>query len=125
MTYLWFEVLLGLKITLKKCELILVGMVPDVELLDELGVEECFRKRMALWRRLYISKGGQSCLSSALYPTCLFILFPFHLCQDGLYNRLKETSYEVEVSRKETTFSELANNMHGQKWWGLGSEKAF
>lgn len=57
MTYLWFEVLLGLKINLKKSELTLVGMVPDVELLDELGVEERFQKEIGVMENTIYIQG--------------------------------------------------------------------
>ena len=83
----WFEALFGLKINLDKSSLLLVGKVENKESLAlELGfkigslpaeylglplgekykvasvwdrVEERFRKRLAKWRRQYISKGGR------------------------------------------------------------------
>ena len=83
---MWFEALPGL-INLEKSELIPVGRVTNVELLAKEfgckvgsllstyigmplgaqhkskfvwdGVEECFKKRMALWKRQYISKVGR------------------------------------------------------------------
>ena len=84
---MWFEACLGLRINLEKSELIPVGRVHDIEdLALELGcrvgglpfcylglplgaffkleavwdvVEEWFRKRLAMWKRRYISKGGR------------------------------------------------------------------
>ena len=83
----WFEALSGLNINLEKGSLLPVGRVDDVEgLAFELGcnigslpteylglplgakhkearvwdgVEERFRRRLALWKRQYISKGGR------------------------------------------------------------------
>ena len=85
---MWFEALSGLKINLSKCVLLPVRSVENLESLAlELGckvgslpttylglplgakhnstrvwdgVEEKFRKRLALWMRQYISKGGEN-----------------------------------------------------------------
>ena len=84
---MWFETISGLRINLKKSEIISVGSITEVDLLAlELGckvgtlpssylglplraphnsvavwdgIEERFRKRLALWKRQYISKGGR------------------------------------------------------------------
>ena len=84
---MWFEAYSGLKINLSKSENILVGRVDNVEMLaSELGcgvgslptmylglplggphrvmgvwdtIEERSRKRLASWKRQYISKGGR------------------------------------------------------------------
>ena len=102
----WFEAMSGLSINLDKSSLIPVGRVENVEILaSELGckveylpaaylglplgakrkdssvwdgVEERFRKRLAKWKRQYISKGGRltlirSCLSNL--PTYVMSLF--------------------------------------------------
>ena len=105
---MWFEACLGLRVNLEKSELIPVGRVNDIEdLALELGckvgglpsrylglplgapfksevvwdcVEERFRKRLAMWKRQYISKGGRltlirSTLSSLpVYFMSLFLL---------------------------------------------------
>ncbi|RVW34760.1 LINE-1 reverse transcriptase-like [Vitis vinifera] len=105
---MWFEACSGLKVNLEKSELIPVGRVNDIEdLALELGckvgglpssylglplgasfksevvwdcVEERFRKRLAMWKRQYISKGGRltlirSTLSSLpVYFMSLFLL---------------------------------------------------
>ncbi|KAL6342504.1 hypothetical protein AAG906_012100 [Vitis piasezkii] len=105
---MWFEACSGLKVNLEKSELIPVGRVTDIEdLALELGckvgglpsrylglplgapfksevvwdcVEERFRKRLAMWKRQYISKGGRltlirSTLSSLpVYFMSLFLL---------------------------------------------------
>ena len=81
---MWFEAISGLKINLDKSEIFPVGRVENVEdLTFELGwalpssylrlplgvahklvvvwdgVEERFRKRLAMWKRQFISKGGR------------------------------------------------------------------
>ena len=87
---IWFEAVSGLKINLKKSELIPVGRVENM---DDLawefgcrlgslpttylgmplgapfksvtiwdGVEERFRRRLAMWKRQYLSKGGRATL---------------------------------------------------------------
>ena len=84
---MWFETISGLKINLSKSEIILVGGVTNVEsLARELGcrigalptsylglplgaphnsvlmwdvIEERFRKRLSLWKRQFLSKGGR------------------------------------------------------------------
>ena len=85
---MWFEAISGLRINLRKSEIIPMGKVHNVELLGaELGcglsslpttylglplraphksegvwdsIEERFRKRLASWKRQYISKVGDS-----------------------------------------------------------------
>ena len=102
----WFEALSGLNINLEKSSLLLVGRVDDVEgLAFELGcnigslpteylglplgakhkearvwdgVEERFRRRLALWKRQYIFKGGRLTLIRSVLsnmPTYLLSLF--------------------------------------------------
>ena len=89
---MFFEACYGLKINLEKSEMFPVGRVSNAEVLvDELGcklgslhitylglplgahcksltiwdgVKERFRKRLALWKRRYISKGGRITLST-------------------------------------------------------------
>ncbi|RVW29085.1 LINE-1 reverse transcriptase-like [Vitis vinifera] len=84
---MWFEAISGLRANLEKSELIPVGRVENVdELADEFGykvgklpstylgmplgapfkcvatrdgIEERFRKKLAMWKRQYISKGGR------------------------------------------------------------------
>ena len=102
----WFEAALGLRINLAKSEIIPVGEVEEVEVMAvELGcrvgslpshylglplgapnkapsvwdeVEERVRRRLALWKRQYISKGGRITLiksmmaSMPIYQMSLF-----------------------------------------------------
>ena len=105
----WFEALSSLNINLKKSSLMSVGRVDDVERLAfELGcnigslpteylglplgakhkaarvwdgVEERFRRRLALWKRQHISKGGRLTLIRSVIsnmPTYLLSLFRLH-----------------------------------------------
>ena len=97
----WFEIILGLKINLDKSKLVPMGVVPNFEtLVDALGCKqgsvpmkylglplgakwnpiiEKVERRLAGWKRLYLSKGGRltlikSTLSNLL--TYLLALFP-------------------------------------------------
>ena len=107
---MWFEVISKLKINLEKSELILVGRVPIMEeLADILGckmgllpskylglplgstfksttmwdlVEERMQRKLAKWKRQYLSKGGgvaltlnKSTLSRLPFISCPFLLF--------------------------------------------------
>ena len=108
---MWFEACSGLKINLEKSKLIPVGRVHDIEdLALELsckvgglpsyylglplgapfksaavwdGVEECFQKRLTMWKRKYISKGGRvTLIRSTLSSMPLFTLCLFFTCQE-------------------------------------------
>ena len=87
---MWFEVISGLRINLDKSEILSVGRVENLEVLAlEVGckvgklptsylglplgahhksvvvwdgVEESFRKRLAMWKGQFISKGGRNTL---------------------------------------------------------------
>ncbi|RVX18902.1 putative ribonuclease H protein [Vitis vinifera] len=110
---MWFEAILGLKVNLSKIEVIPVGEgIPMETLVSVLGckirslptfylglplgvpykstrvwdaVEERFRKRLSLWKRQYLSKGGRlTLLKSTLssLPTYFLSLFviPKRVC---------------------------------------------
>ncbi|RVW67639.1 putative ribonuclease H protein [Vitis vinifera] len=112
-TFMWFEAILGLKVNLNKTEAIPVGEgIPMESLAAVLGckigslptsylglplgapyksirvwdaVEERFRKRLSLWKRQYLSKGGRlTLLKSTLssLPTYFLSLFviPKRVC---------------------------------------------
>ena len=105
---MWFEALLGLKVNMEKSELIPIGRVENVgELADEYGykvgnlpstylgmplgapfksigvwdgIEERFKKRLAMWKRQYISKGGSiTLLRSTLSNLPIYFMSIFHL----------------------------------------------
>ncbi|RVW61135.1 hypothetical protein CK203_020541 [Vitis vinifera] len=75
-----------LKVNLCKTEAIPVGEgIPMETLASVLGLEESFRKRLSLWKRKYLSKGGQlTLLKSTLssLPTYFLSLFviPKRVC---------------------------------------------
>ena len=102
----WFEAILGLKINLEKNSILLIRDVGNLEALaSELGcytrtlpttylglplgmrrnsatvwdgVEERFRRKLALWKKQYISKGGRLTLIRSTLsnlPICLMSLF--------------------------------------------------
>ena len=105
---MWFEAISGLKVNLDKSELILMGRVEKVDdLACELGckvgtfpftylgmplgasfnsmaawdgIEERFRKRLAMWKRQYISKGGRiTLIHSSLSYLSIYFMSIFHL----------------------------------------------
>ena len=104
---MWFETILGLRINLEKSELILVGMVENLDdLIVELGckvgnlsssylglplgaplkstiawdgVKERFHNRLFMWKQQYISKGGRITLIRSILSN-LLIYFMFLFC---------------------------------------------
>ena len=105
---MWFEVLSGLRINLKKSEIIPIGPVDNVqELADEIGcgigslpsyylglplgakhkalgvwdtVEDKFRKRLSSWKSQYISKGGRlTLIQSTLSSLPIYCLSLFRM----------------------------------------------
>ncbi|RVX16265.1 putative ribonuclease H protein [Vitis vinifera] len=105
---MWFEACLGLRINLEKSEMIPVGRVLNIEgLALELGckvggipssylgmplgaafnslavwdgVEERFRRRLAMWKRQYISKGGRlTLIRSTMSSMPIYLMSLFHL----------------------------------------------
>ena len=105
---MWFEACSGLRVNLQKSELIEVGRVHDIEdLALEFGckvgglpsyylglplggpfkskvvwdgVEERFRKRLAMWKRPYISKGGRlTLIRSTLFSMSIYFMSLFYL----------------------------------------------
>ncbi|RVW33470.1 putative ribonuclease H protein [Vitis vinifera] len=105
---MWFEACSGLRVYLEKSELIPMGRVHDIEdLVLELGckvgglpscylglplgapfksevvwdgVEERFRKRLAMWKRQYISKGGRlTLIRSTLSSMSIYFMSLFYL----------------------------------------------
>jgi hypothetical protein len=103
----WFEVCSGLKINLSKSEIVSVGDVPNIEDIREIlgcklallpmkylglplganfkektiwnSVLEKVERRLAGWKRLYLSKGGKATLVKSTLsniPTYFLSLFP-------------------------------------------------
>ena len=105
---LWFEAISGLKINLLKTLILSIGNVENLdELAFELGcrtgalpstylglplgmrhnslhvwdeVEERFRKKLALWKRQYISKGGRlTLIKSTIYNMPIYTMSLFRI----------------------------------------------
>ncbi|RVW39723.1 LINE-1 reverse transcriptase-like [Vitis vinifera] len=105
---MWFEALSGLKVNMEKSELIPVGRVENVgELADEFGykvgnlpstylgmplgapfkssgvwdgIEERFKRRLAMWKRQYISKGGRiTLIRSTLSNLSIYFMSIFQI----------------------------------------------
>ena len=105
---MWFEAISGMSINLDKSEILSVGRVENVELLAiELGckvrapfstylglslgaphksvvvwdgVEERIRKRLALWKRQFISKGGRiTLMQSTLVSMPIYLMSLLHM----------------------------------------------
>ena len=104
---MWFEAISGLRINLNKSEIIPVEIIADMDVLSsELGckvvslpssylvlllgashncvnvwdsIEEWFRRRLALWKRQYISKGGRlTLIKSTLLRLPIYFMPLFH-----------------------------------------------
>ena len=114
---MWFEVVLGLRINLEKSELIPVGSVVNIDNLamdfdcrvgslrstylslplgapfksvivwDE--VEERFHRRLATWKRQYISKGGRTTLIRSTLSNLLIYLMSLLCMLSSIRQRLE------------------------------------
>ena len=136
---LWFS--LGLKINLEKSEMILVGKVDNLEgLACEIGcnvgklptsylglplgawcklvavwneVEERFCKRLLLWKRQHLSKGGRLTLLGFTFASLpiYFMLFVYHPknCKDETREDSKRFSLGRRGLREQITLSEVVN----------------
>ena len=115
----WFEIVLGLEINLDKSELVPMGVVPNFEMLgDALGCKqgslpmkylglplgakwkdravwnpiiEKVEKRLAGWKRLYLSKGGET-YSHKKYFIQFTYLSPFPFSNSSRYSILYRTT---------------------------------
>ena len=110
-TLTWFEAISGLKVNLGKSKLVPVGEVPNIEALAGIlgckthtlpmtylglplgakykakaiwnSILEKLERRLAGWKRLYLSKGGRTTLIKSTLSTSLFfqhiscLCFPF------------------------------------------------
>ena len=115
---MWFEAISRLKVNLDKSELFLVGIVENVEeLASELGckvgrlpstylgrplgapfksvaiwdgVDGRFRKRLAMWKRQYISKGGRITLIKSMLSNLPIYLMSILQLPRGVRIRLEQ-----------------------------------
>ena len=152
---LWFEVASGLRINLDKSEIIPVGVVEEIEemavelgcrvgsLLSQYlglplgapnkapfvwdGVEEKVRRRLARWKRQYISKGGRI----TLIKNTLASMPIYHM---SLFQMPKSVARRLENFQRDFLWGggSVERKAHLIKWemicadknkWGLGLRK--
>ncbi|KAJ9693798.1 hypothetical protein PVL29_009659 [Vitis rotundifolia] len=142
----WFEAASGLRINLAKSEIIPVGEVEEIlELAAELGcrvgslpshylglplgapnrassiwdgVEERVRRRLALWKRQYISKGGRITLIKST-------LASMPIYQMSIFRMPKAVAKRVEKTQRDFLWGggHLGGKVHLVKWDVVCSEK--
>ena len=142
----WFEAASGLRINLAKSEIIPVGDVEDIlELAAELGgrvgslpshylglplgvpnratsmwdgVEERIRRRLALWKRQYISKGGRITLIKST-------LASLPIYQLSIFRMPKSVAKRVEKTQRDFLWGggNLEGKVHLVKWDAVCTEK--
>ena len=89
------------------------------------GVEERFRKKLALWKRQYIWKGGRITLIKSTLSS-----LPLYLMSNLPLPRLvearsdpKEFSVGWRSFSSETPLSQVGHYLFGEEEWGSWSEK--
>ena len=130
---MWFEAVSGLRINLEKSELIPVGRVENIDdlALDfgcrvgslpstylglplgapfktvsvQDGVEEQFLKRLAMWKRQYLSKGGGSNTNSKHFVESPYLLYVL-----AIVTKFSQT--KTRVNPKGLSLG----------WWQLGAK---
>ncbi|KAL6327163.1 hypothetical protein AAG906_015202 [Vitis piasezkii] len=122
----WFEAASGLRINLAKSEIIPVGEVEEIlELAAELGatsmwdgVEERIRRRLALWKRQYISKGGRITLIKSTLAS-----LPTY--QMSIFRMPKSVAKRVEKTQRDFLWGggNLEGKVHLVKWDAVCTEK--
>ncbi|RVW54346.1 putative ribonuclease H protein [Vitis vinifera] len=142
----WFEAASGLRINLAKSEIIPIGDVEDIlELAAELGgrvgslpshylglplgvpnratsmwdgVEERIRRRLALWKRQYISKGGRITLIKST-------LASLPIYQLSIFRMPKSVAKRVEKTQRDFLWGggNLEGKVHLVKWDAVCTEK--
>ncbi|RVX23652.1 Transposon TX1 uncharacterized 149 kDa protein [Vitis vinifera] len=120
----WFEAASGLRINLAKSEIIPVGDVEDIlELAAEAtsmwdGVEERIRRRLALWKRQYISKGGRITLIKST-------LASLPIYQLSIFRMPKSVAKRVEKTQRDFLWGggNLEGKVHLVKWDAVCTEK--
>ncbi|RVW45235.1 LINE-1 retrotransposable element ORF2 protein [Vitis vinifera] len=149
---MWFEALSGLKVNMEKSELIPIDRVENVgELADEYGykvgnlsstylgmplgapfksigvwdgIDERFRKRLAMWKRQYISKGGRiTLIRSTLSNLPIYFMSIFHLPR-AVRMRLDKIQRDFlwgGGSRAKTSLSKVIRRKYGEEIGGWRS----
>ena len=143
---MWFKAISGLKINLDKSELIPIGRVSNVMELTSIfgckvgvlpttyfglplgaahnsvvvwdGVEERFRKRLAMWKKQYISKGRRLTLIKSTLASLPIYFVSFLDVEEGSL-KVGEDSKGLLVgrwgSREKASFSEMGYCLFKQK----------
>ncbi|RVW79010.1 Transposon TX1 uncharacterized 149 kDa protein [Vitis vinifera] len=134
---MWFEALSGLKVNMDESELIPVGMplgapFKSIGVWD--GIEERFRKRLAIWKRQYISKGGMITLirSGSLEQKPHIVRWPI-VCENkskgglgvkslGLFNKalLGKWSWRF-ANEKKALWNQVIRKKYGKEIGGWRS----
>ncbi|RVW72100.1 Rhodanese-like domain-containing protein 8, chloroplastic [Vitis vinifera] len=144
--FFWFEAVSGLRMNLAKSEIIPVGEVEEIlELAAELGcrvgslpsqylglplgvpnrassmwdgVEERVRRRLALWKRQYISKGGRITLIKST-------LASMPIYQMSIFRMPKSVAKRVEKIQRDFLWGggNLEGKIHLVKWDVVCTEK--
>ncbi|RVW47226.1 putative ribonuclease H protein [Vitis vinifera] len=122
----WFEAASGLRINLAKSEIIPVGEVEKIlEMAAELGatsmwdgVEERVRRRLSLWKRQYISKGGRITLIKST-------LASMPIYQMSIFRMPKSVAKRVEKTQRDFLWGggNLEGKVHLVKWNVVCTEK--
>ena len=115
---MWFEVMSGLRINLEKSELIPVGRIENIDdlalgfgcregslpstylgmplgaLFKSVtvwdGVEEHFHRRLVMWKRQYLSKGGRATLIQSTLSNLPFYLMSLLCLPSSVRQRLEQ-----------------------------------
>ncbi|KAJ9697657.1 hypothetical protein PVL29_006996 [Vitis rotundifolia] len=146
---IWFEAVSGLRINLEKSELIPIGKVENIEdLALEFGcrvgslpstylglplgapfklvsvwdgVEERFRKRLAMWKRQYLSKGGRATLIRSTLSNLPIYFMSLLKLPSSVRRRLEQIQRDFlwGGGNLERKFNKMGGGMLKQKERGI------
>ncbi|RVW33328.1 putative ribonuclease H protein [Vitis vinifera] len=113
----WFEAASGLKINLAKSEIIPVGAPNRAPYIWD-GVEERVRRRLALWKRQYISKGGRVTLIKST-------LASMRIYQMSIFRMPKVVVRRIEKVQKDFLWGggNTERKVHLVKWEVVCTDK--
>ena len=91
------------------------------------GVEECFLKRFALWKRQYLSEGGRQTLIKSTLSSLRIYFMSMSTIPKRVAVRLEKNAKGFSMGRgrfeSQTTFGELVCLLHGKTKRGFGHQK--